>query len=81
MKKRVFLIVLDSFGVGELPDAAAEMPTRLPVWRNIATLPRMRFLVRDLFRILGLSKCKMENAKCKIAIYRGEGRLAKASLV
>ena len=23
MKKRLFLIVLDSFGIGELPDAAA----------------------------------------------------------
>ena len=39
MKKRAFIIVLDSFGIGEMPDAAAYGDEGSHTLRAVASMP------------------------------------------
>ena len=79
MKKRVFLIVLDSFGVGELPDAAAFGDEGSHTLRSVASqaefdCPNLQSL--GLFNIEGCSVCAHEAVKTPTAAF---GRMAERS--
>ncbi len=75
--KRIFLIVLDSFGIGEMEDAASYGDVNVNTLRSCAqspflNLPHMRKL--GLFNITGVEVG--EPAQSPIAVY---GRIAEAS--
>ena len=47
--KRVFLIVLDSFGIGEMPDAAAYGDINVNTLRSVSRSPYFPLALRTLF--------------------------------
>ena len=80
MKKRVFLIVLDSFGVGELPDAADFGDEGSNTLRSVAAqkefdCPNMAAM--GLFNIEGCAVSGYASVPSPSAVY---GRMAEASL-
>lgn len=78
MKKRAFIIVLDSFGIGELPDAADFGDEGSHTLRSVADLPEFNcpnLAKMGLFNIEGASVGKAPEAE-PIAAY---GRMAELS--
>ena len=79
MKKRVFLIVLDSFGVGELPDAAAFGDEGSHTLRSVAS--RAEFNCPNLTKLglFNIEGCAVEGRDAVAAPLAAFGRMAEKS--
>lgn len=77
-KKRVFLIVLDSFGCGELPDAAAFGDEGSNTLRAVSSLPEFNCPNLTSFGLFNIEGCGElgKAAETPLAMY---GRMAEAS--
>lgn len=78
-KKRVFLIVLDSFGCGELPDAAAFGDEGSNTLRAVSALPEFNCPNLTAFGLFNIEGCGElgKAADAPLAMY---GRMAEASM-
>ena len=78
-KKRVFLIVLDSFGCGELPDAAAFGDEGSNTLRAVSSLPEFNCPNLTAFGLFNIEGCSElgKAADAPLAMY---GRMAEASM-
>ena len=80
MAKRVFLIVLDSFGIGELPDAAAFGDVGSHTLRSVAS--KEEFECPNLARLglFNIEGCNVEGGEPCASPLASYGRMAEKSL-